>query len=81
MLPQPFLLRIPESNAFYRRKNTAGAETPTAPPYVLILLTENHPRREEKSNVRLDTKVPAGRKFHRNEEDDNKSCSCNCFHD
>ena len=35
---------------------------------VLILLTENHPRREKERNVRLDTEVPAGREFNRNEE-------------
>lgn len=69
------------SGAASPSKNTAGAETPTVPPHVLILLTENHPRREKERNVRLDTEVPAGREFNRNEEGDNKSCLCNMVHD
>lgn len=58
----------PSGAASPSKKNTAGAETPTVPPHVLILLTENHPRREKERNVRLDTEVPAGREFNRNEE-------------
>lgn len=51
------------------------------PPHVLILLTENHPGREKERNIRLDTEVPTGREFNRNEEGKNKPCLCNVFHD